>query len=366
MKNIGGYRVHADKILKNGVPIYAPYILERAEGREKVEKAYICRVDNNGNRLGGTEKELGADTICLAVGLEPYSNLLRILGCYHTYNRDIGGFVPLHNGNLETTKEGIFVCGDVSGIEEATTAMEEGRLAALSSCFKLNLLRKDDFIFKRDEIRNRLDELRAGEIGEVIRIAKENMLNQYCSFTNTNKEPKHSGAASVDFSNSSDGSDNVKNIAGSSSYNVNGDRSDEVKKFVLIECFEAIACNPCEKACPRGAIKIGEDITGIPKIDYSLCNGCGLCIPSCPGLAIRVIDKERNLVDLPYEFLPVPAVGESVDILDSKGNVLGKGRVAKVRNNKNFNRTIIVTVKVDKKYLFITKSIRCRGTGKNE
>ncbi len=37
----------------------------------------------------------------------------------------------------------------------------------------------------------------------------------------------------------------------------------------------------CVRACPFGAITIGED--RLPKINFNLCTSCGLCVASCPN-----------------------------------------------------------------------------------
>ena len=70
-----------------------------------------------------------------------------------------------------------------------------------------------------------------------------------------------------------------------------------------IECFQHIPCNPCEASCPRHAITIGSEITDLPRLDETLCNGCGLCMTRCPGLAIFTVDEsgERARVSFPYE-----------------------------------------------------------------
>ncbi|MDI6841133.1 MAG: 4Fe-4S binding protein [bacterium] len=85
---------------------------------------------------------------------------------------------------------------------------------------------------------------------------------------------------------------------------------------VIVECFERIPCNPCAEACPQGAIRIEGNINNLPDVDYEKCNGCGMCISSCPGLAIFVVHKNYNqnngLVMLPYEFLPLPKKGDIV------------------------------------------------------
>ena len=52
---------------------------------------------------------------------------------------------------------------------------------------------------------------------------------------------------------------------------------------VVIECAQEIPCNPCEEACLKGAIEIGDSIVNLPKLKADLCSGCGLCIAACPG-----------------------------------------------------------------------------------
>ena len=96
----------------------------------------------------------------------------------------------------------------------------------------------------------------------------------------------------------------------------------------IVECFQEIPCDPCVKACKRGAISMARDINDIPVVDAKLCNGCGLCISMCPGLAIFVVDKtysdELALVKLPFEYVPVPQAGQLVTALNRAGDELGR------------------------------------------
>ncbi len=118
----------------------------------------------------------------------------------------------------------------------------------------------------------------------------------------------------------------------------------------IIECVENIPCDPCVDACPKGAIRIEGDMNGTPSVDFDICDGCGLCVSACPGLAIFVLDMSLDAgaatVSLPYEYLPLPSVGDPVVTLSREGEVLGEGTVERVLSAKALDRTPIVTLSV--------------------
>ena len=92
---IGGYEVHADKILRNGVPILTGHTVKEALGKERVEKVIIAQVKSDFSIIPETEREIDADTVCLAVGLTPLTELLWLMECEMRYESDLGGFVPV-------------------------------------------------------------------------------------------------------------------------------------------------------------------------------------------------------------------------------------------------------------------------------
>ncbi|MGE5578236.1 MAG: 4Fe-4S dicluster domain-containing protein [Syntrophothermus sp.] len=120
----------------------------------------------------------------------------------------------------------------------------------------------------------------------------------------------------------------------------------------VIECLQQIPCNPCEEACPYGAISVGEPITNLPRLAADKCRGCGLCIPACPGQAIFVVDNTLSgteaAVSFPFEFLPVPKPGQRVAVVNRAGEVVGEGNVTRVLNPPKYDRTMVVTVAVPK------------------
>ena len=130
----------------------------------------------------------------------------------------------------------------------------------------------------------------------------------------------------------------------------------------VIECVQQIPCNPCEKACPFGAIEIGPDITQLPRLDLEKCRGCGICLSKCPGLAIFLVDASQSeteaLVMMPYEYLPLPAVGDMVDGVDRTGRFVTKARAVKVDTGAQRQGTAVVTLAVPKEFMHDVRSFR--------
>jgi Fe-S-cluster-containing hydrogenase component 2 len=131
------------------------------------------------------------------------------------------------------------------------------------------------------------------------------------------------------------------------------------KGVAILECIQEIPCNPCVDVCPVDAISM-EDINAPPVIDYDRCIGCGKCVGICPGLAIFVVKTTsgKALVTLPYEFLPVPRVGDKIVVLDRSGKERGDGVVKKIRRS---GRTMVVTVEVDQQLGMDVRNIRVEG-----
>lgn len=120
----------------------------------------------------------------------------------------------------------------------------------------------------------------------------------------------------------------------------------------FIECVQEIPCNPCEAACPFGAISIGEPITNLPVLNEEKCKGCGLCIACCPGLAIFIVDytysNNKVLISFPYEYTPLPVVGHQIEAVNREGKVIAKGTVVKVNAQKRNNQTAIISIAIPK------------------
>jgi NADPH-dependent 2,4-dienoyl-CoA reductase/sulfur reductase-like enzyme/Fe-S-cluster-containing hydrogenase component 2/bacterioferritin-associated ferredoxin len=118
MPRVGGYAVHADKILRLGVPIHLAHTILAAHGTEHVERVTIAEVDRQFRPVPGTEKTFDVDTILVAVGLSPLSEFL-----------------------IQAKSFGMLAeaAGDAAEIAEASAATFGGRIAALRLARALGL-----------------------------------------------------------------------------------------------------------------------------------------------------------------------------------------------------------------------------------
>ncbi|MDR0649512.1 MAG: NAD(P)/FAD-dependent oxidoreductase [Synergistaceae bacterium] len=166
MPRIGGYWVHAAKVRRLGVPILLRHSISRAIGGDVVTGAMVCELDEKFAPVGEPQK-VDCDTICLAVGLTPSNELLWQAGCKMKYVPFLCGHVPFRDKNMRTSNSDIWMAGDVCGIEEASAAMIEGRIAGMSAAASLGFkVSSENF----EGCHARLHNLRAGEVGEKIRI----------------------------------------------------------------------------------------------------------------------------------------------------------------------------------------------------
>lgn len=307
---VKGYDVHAAKIMRAGVPIMLGYTVREALGEKEVEGAVIAKMNKDGTFVPGTEQRLDVDAICIAVGLQPLTELARIAGCKTEYQPLLGGYVPKRDEYMETSVHGLYIAGDLSGISEASSAIEEGRLAGISVLKSLGY-----------DVEN-FDE-RVNEIKRNLKLLKDPGRQKIVHDPTPIKDTKCK---------------------------------------LRVECYECIPCNPCVTSCPRGAISMKEDITNTPELDESKCIGCGMCIAACPGLALFLVDTEYSdteaLIQFPYEYLPLPEEGSMVDGVNRKGEFVTKATVKSVRCPKANKKTPVLFIVVPKQFAEDVRGIR--------
>jgi Fe-S-cluster-containing hydrogenase component 2 len=128
------------------------------------------------------------------------------------------------------------------------------------------------------------------------------------------------------------------------------------KGVAILECVQEIPCDPCVASCPVHAISM-KDINAPPVNDFEKCIGCTKCVGICPGLAIFVVKvkDDKAWISLPYEFVPVPKVGDMTSALDRAGVVRGKALVKKVVKQ---GKTMVITIEVESNLAMDIRNIR--------
>lgn len=126
----------------------------------------------------------------------------------------------------------------------------------------------------------------------------------------------------------------------------------------IIECYDEIPCNPCEKYCPFDAIEIGTNINKRPQLIVDKCVGCGVCVGVCPGLAILLakLDSDKCVFTIPYELSPLPVQDEVWEAVNRAGEVIGLVKIIRVVESSFKNKTYLVTVETERAFLheFVT------------
>jgi len=339
---VGGYGVHAAKVARCGVPFYLSHTIVEAEGDEYVTGVTIAEVDDKFKFIPGTEKHFDVDTICLAVGLSPMSQLLKMAGCEMEDNPKRGGQVPICDEFGRTSIPGVFVAGDVSGIEEASSAMIEGRMAGVVAAEYLGYTDESSRDKELEELTAALDGLRQGMFA-----------------------PKNRGKA---IEKTEEGIDISSTLLKKGFV-----ADDEIERFPgvthkvgvhpVMECTQNIPCNPCQDACKKGCISIGSNITSLPiVVDGSQCINCGMCVASCSGQAIFLVDEDCGdgtaTVTLPYEFLPLPEEGKKGTALGRDGKPVCDAEVVSIKTSKAFDKTNLLTIRVPKEYAMKARFIK--------
>lgn len=97
-----------------GIPLLLRHTITSIRGSGRVEAVTLARVDERGEPIPGTERELECDTLILSVGLIPENELSKTAGV--ALDPATGG--PLVDEHLETSVRGIFACGNVVHVHD--------------------------------------------------------------------------------------------------------------------------------------------------------------------------------------------------------------------------------------------------------
>lgn len=115
----------------DGTSIYLRKALLSIEGETEVEAVTLQDVSVDGELIGKPYRK-EVDAVCLSGGLYPSMDLAQVGGCKIVHIPELGGMVPLHGPDMSTLVKGLFLSGNITGIEGAKVAMAQGKVAAVS------------------------------------------------------------------------------------------------------------------------------------------------------------------------------------------------------------------------------------------
>ena len=110
MPTVSGYKVHADKLKRLGVPLLTRHTVIEARGKEQVEAVTIAELDDKWQIKPDSYKTFKVDAVLIATGLEKSDEF------YH---------------KAKAFGQDVFIAGDAEEIAEASAAMIAGKIKGL-------------------------------------------------------------------------------------------------------------------------------------------------------------------------------------------------------------------------------------------
>ncbi len=121
LPQVGGYKVHADKLKRLGVPIFTGHTVVAARGSDTVESVTIAGLDKDWTILPGTQKTFEVDTVLIAVGLAEVNEF----------------YLKAKQWGMD-----VFCAGDAQEIAEASAAMFTGKIEGFKIAQSLGIAKE--------------------------------------------------------------------------------------------------------------------------------------------------------------------------------------------------------------------------------
>jgi thioredoxin reductase len=123
---------YAAALLRRRIPYRPRTAILRIHGDRAVEAVTISRVDSQGRPVAGTERELAVDLVGLGWGFTPSLELVLAAGAETRLDVD-GSLVAWVDDRQRSSRPGVYVAGEATGVGGARLAVREGELAALTA-----------------------------------------------------------------------------------------------------------------------------------------------------------------------------------------------------------------------------------------
>lgn len=115
------------KLKSAGVSVTAGHVIQEARGTKHVTGAVIARLDEHGETVKGSEREIACDVVAVSVGFYAQVHLLQMNGSKASLDPQTGEFV------CRDLPENTFAAGEVNGTHSLDAILLEGRIAGRAS-----------------------------------------------------------------------------------------------------------------------------------------------------------------------------------------------------------------------------------------
>jgi hydrogen cyanide synthase HcnB len=148
------------RLRRLGIPVHRGHVVVEACGDTEVRAARIAPCDRAWRPDLSRTRTVEVDTLCVAYGFVPRTQLAQLAGCRLRFADELGGWIPDVDEDQQTSVAGVRVAGDGAGVGGAVVAEEEGALAGLAAGHALGAIDAGTFARLRRPVLRRLHRLR--------------------------------------------------------------------------------------------------------------------------------------------------------------------------------------------------------------
>lgn len=127
-----------------GVPVYSSHVVVKAEGKAAVSSVVISRIDDRGGPTGPAV-HIAADALAVGSGLVPNTEITRLLGAAHVFDRNTDAWTAVTDANGQTSVAGLYLAGDGAGILGAAAAELSGTMVGHAVAHRIGRLSTTQF-----------------------------------------------------------------------------------------------------------------------------------------------------------------------------------------------------------------------------
>jgi thioredoxin reductase len=125
-----------EQVRKVGIPVHVNTLIKEARGIGKVEEVDLVE--------GDQVTTIRVDAVCVDGGRSPILDVFYQLGCSFGYQKELGGWIPQYNKELQTDRKDVFLAGNAAGVSTQGVLLVTGKIAGINVCEALGAISKQE------------------------------------------------------------------------------------------------------------------------------------------------------------------------------------------------------------------------------